>query len=286
VNIELDGIPLVKTDQSQTGGQIEVRNVFNISTTDKRDMIEHKIPGMEGDVFQNLGRSPVEISFDGTFQGKTAKENLEILRTKFKQGTPLPFHSDLSGAADITKVLINDLRVEEVAGVTGSYHYFIVIQEYKEPPPEPVIPPSQDDAAAQWQEEKSQEAVDSINVLVGKVLDADRKPKTGVTVFASDSNGGVYKAETDKDGMYRIDKLPPGKYTFSVDSDEYEGSEKVIFVGQGEEEKSSEDTEEAEEEESKEERPSEEAEEEEPVDEQPSEEAEEEESGGEPPSED
>jgi len=272
VNIELDGIPLVKTEQSQTGGQIEVRNVYNISTTDKRDMIEHKIPGMEGDVFQNLGRSPVEISFDGTFQGKTAKENLEILRTKFKQGTPLPFHSDLSGAADITKVLINDLRIEEVAGVTGSYHYFIVIQEYKEPPPEPVTPPSQDDAAAQWQDEKAQEAVDAINVLTGKVLDADRKPKTGVTVIVSDAEGGKYNAETDESGMYRIDKLPRGKYTISVDSDEYEGSEEVVFIGEKEEEKSNEGTEEAEQDESKEEQPSEEPEEEESREEPPSEE--------------
>jgi hypothetical protein len=86
MNIELDGIPLFKADTSPQGGQTEIRNVYNISTTDRRDMIGHKIPGMEGDVFQNLGRSPVVISFDGTFQGKTAKENLEILRTKFKQG--------------------------------------------------------------------------------------------------------------------------------------------------------------------------------------------------------
>jgi hypothetical protein len=122
MNIELDGIPLVKADQSPQGGQTEIRNIFNISTTDKRDMIAHKIPGMEGDVFQNLGRSPVVISFDGTFQGKTAKENLEVLRTKFKQGTPLPFNSDLTGAADITQVLINDMRIEESARVIGKYH--------------------------------------------------------------------------------------------------------------------------------------------------------------------
>ena len=257
MNIELDGIPLVKTEQSQTGGQIEVRNVFNISTTDKRDMIGHKIPGMEGDVFQNLGRSPVVISFDGTFQGKTAKENLEILRTKFKQGTPLPFNSDLSGAADITKVLINDLRIEESAGVVASYHYFIVIQEYKEPPPEPVTPPNQDDSATQWQEEKAQKVVESINVLIGKILDADSTPKTGMTVIAS-GNEGEFNAETDDEGRYRIENVPPGKYTITVDSEEYEGSEEVISVGPGEEEESSEDSEEPGEEETGEEQPSEE----------------------------
>jgi hypothetical protein len=233
MNIELDGIPLVKADTSPQGGQTEVRNVVNISTTDKRDMIGHKIPGMEGDVFQNLGRSPVVISFDGNFQGKTAKENLEVLRTKFKQGTPLPFNSDISGAADITQVLINDMRIEESATVTGRYHYFMVLQEYKVPPPEPVMPPAQDEEAAAWQEETAEEVAESINVITGKVLDAGGNPKPGVTVRAT-GESGEYSVETDEEGIYRIDEATPGTYTVTVDSEEYEGIEEQVTVGSGE----------------------------------------------------
>jgi hypothetical protein len=232
MNIELDGIPLVKADQSPQGGQTEIRNIFNISTTDKRDMIGHKIPGMEGDVFQNLGRSPVVISFDGTFQGKTAKENLEVLRTKFKQGTPLPFNSDLTGAADITQVLINDMRIEESASVIGKYHYFMVLQEYKIPPPEPVMPPAQDEEAARWQEETAGEVVESVNVLTGKVLDAGGNPKAGVKVTVS-GESGEYSVETDEEGMYRIEEVTPGSYTVKVDSEEYEGAGEDVTVGSG-----------------------------------------------------
>ncbi|MFA5269193.1 MAG: carboxypeptidase regulatory-like domain-containing protein, partial [Methanoregula sp.] len=238
MNIELDGVPLFKADTSPQGGQTEIRNVYNISTTDKRDMIGHKIPGMEGDVFQNLGRSPVVISFDGTFQGKTAKENLEILRTKFKQGTPLPFNSDISGAADITHVLINDLRIEESADVIGKYHYFMVLQEYKVPPPEPVMPPAQDEEAAAWQEETAGEVVDSLNVITGRVLDAEGNPKAGVTVTVT-GDSGEYSVDTDDEGLYRIEDVTPGTYTVKVDSEEYEGSEEEVTVGRGESEEGS-----------------------------------------------
>jgi hypothetical protein len=233
MNIELDGIPLVKTDQSPRGGQTEVRNIIHISTTDKRDMIGHNIPGMEGDVFQNLGRSPVVISFDGTFQGRTAKENLEILRTKFKQGTPLPFNSDLSGTADITQVLINDMRIEESSSVRGRYHYFMVLQEYKVPPPEPVMPPAQDEEAGAWQEETAEEVMESINLITGKVLDSEGNPKQGVTVKATGENG-EYSVETDEEGIYRIDEATPGTYTVTVDSEEYEGIQEEVTVGSGE----------------------------------------------------
>jgi len=75
VNIELDGIDLNKTLYDQNGGVEEIRYISNISTSDKRGMVEHEIPGMEGNVFQNLGRSPVNISFDGAFEGESAKSN-------------------------------------------------------------------------------------------------------------------------------------------------------------------------------------------------------------------
>ena len=198
MNIELDSIPLVRADQSPQGGQTEIRNVFNISTTDKRDMVGHKIPGMEGDVFQNLGRSPVVISFDGTFQGQGAKENIEVLRTKFKQGTPLPFNSDISGAADITHVLINDMRIEESSKVLGRFHYFMVLQEYKVPPPEPATPSSQDEEAAEWQEDAAGEAIATVNLITGKVLDSEGNPKSGVTVKVTGESGNTARRQTRK----------------------------------------------------------------------------------------
>ncbi len=224
MNIELDSIPLNKT------GVEEIRNVHNINTSDKRTMVEYEIPGMEGNVFQNLGRSPVKISFDGTLQGKTARSNLEVLRSKFKQGMPLPFNSDISGAADVTKVLIEDLSIEEVAGITERYRYSIVLKEYKEPPPEPTTPPSQDEKAEDWADEEADKAAEGINYLTGKVLDAEGKPKSKVPVLATSSEG-EYRGETDEEGVYRIEDLTPGKYKVTVDAEEYEGIEEIVIIG-------------------------------------------------------
>ena len=235
MNIELDSIPLIWTEMDPAGGISEVRNVSNINTSDKRSMVEHEIPGMEGSVFQNFGRSPVRISFDGSLQGKTAKNNLEIIRSKFKQGIPLPFYSDISGAADVTKVLIEDLRIEDAAGMMNRYKYSIALTEYKEPPPEPVTPPAQDEEAENWVEEAATETVESINCLTGKVLDSEDNPKSGVPVFAR-SYEGEYQGKTNDEGMYRIENLPPGKYKITVDSEEYQGIEEVVTIGKGGEE--------------------------------------------------
>lgn len=234
MNIELDGIPLVWTQRSQAGGVTEIRNVSNIRTSDQRSMVEMEIPGMEGNVFQNLGRAPVKISFEGSFQGKTAKSNLETLRLKFKQGEPIPFNSNISGAADVTKVLIEDLQIEDFPGMANRYGYTVVLREYREPPPEPTPPPSQDEAAEEWSREVAEEAAESINVLTGKILNAEGEPKSGISVVVASAEG-EYRAETDAEGVYRIEDLPPGKYRVTVDEEEYAGVEEIVVIGEGEE---------------------------------------------------
>ena len=232
MNIEIDSIPLVRTEQNQAGAVVEVSNISNMQTSDKRNVIEHEIPGMEGNVFQNLGRSAVRISFDGTFQGKTAKNKIELIRSKFKQGTPLPFNSDISGATDVTKVMIEDLKVTETAGLANKFEYSILLREYKEPPPEPATPPSQDGQAEEWADEVASETMDSINYITGKVLDSEGNPKSGVSVLVT-SDDGEHNLETDEEGIYRVDDLPPGDYKVKVDLEEYEGIEKEVTIGGG-----------------------------------------------------
>lgn len=232
MNIELDGIPLIWTEQDPTGGITEVRNISSIRTHDKRSIVEHEIPGMEGNVFQDLGRSPVKISFEGSLQGKDAKNKIETIRSKFKQGIPLSFNSDISGATDVTQVLIEDLHVEDIAGAINRFRYSIVLKEYKEPPPEPITPPSQEVEAKTWSDNVAKDAVASINLLKGRVLESDGiTPKPGVTVVATSDAGEFRGNPTDDDGIYRIENLPPGKYKIRVDLDEYQGIEEIITIG-------------------------------------------------------
>ena len=44
MNIEIDSIPLVRTEQNQAGAVVEVSNISNMQTSDKRNVIEHEIP--------------------------------------------------------------------------------------------------------------------------------------------------------------------------------------------------------------------------------------------------
>ena len=229
--IEIDGIPLIF--HNQPGGPEDIRTVTNISTGDSRAVVEHEIPGMEGNSFQDVGRSPVTISFDGSLHGPAARGNVEKLRSKFKQGTPLPFLSDISGATDVTKVLIEDLRVMEEAGIPEVYNFSIILQEYKEPPPEPVTPPSQDDDAKQWMGDQTKKAQESNNFLSGIVKDPEGKPKEGIPVIAS-GHGITFESKSNANGVYRIDNLLPGKYLVSVGHSEYSSDTNDIVIGSAE----------------------------------------------------
>jgi len=133
MKIELENIKLTSRSVNiQSGASRETRSVYNIKTTEKRTLVEHKIPGLEGNIFQDMGREPIRISFDGIFQGPLAKKNLEELRKKFKAGKPVQFASDITGTTDITKVLINDLIIGDTLGDSARFTYSISLIEYLE----------------------------------------------------------------------------------------------------------------------------------------------------------
>lgn len=232
MNIELDSFPLILTGQDKTGKAADIRNVSNIRTTENLIKAEKTPPGLDAGASQNLGRSAVKISFDGTFQGKTAMNNLEMIRSKFKGGKPLPFNSDVSGATDVTKVIIDVFRIEEAAGRSDLYKYSMELSEFKEPPPQPTTPPSQIGKAKTFAANASQNALDGINYLTGKVLDAEGKPKSGVKVLAT-SKQGEFQGQTNEEGIYRIEDLPPDEYRVTVDAEGYEGVEETVTIGKG-----------------------------------------------------
>jgi hypothetical protein len=69
-------------------------------------------------------------------------EALTSLRKKFQAHEPLTFTADINTATEVKKVVIDDLRVTEVAGRPQQYTYVMRLEEYIPPPPPASAQPS------------------------------------------------------------------------------------------------------------------------------------------------
>ncbi len=232
MDVKIDDLELIKrVDDSDTHVVKELRTVDSVSMDDRRAIVELRIPGAEGSVLQDLGRRPVVVRFTGELQGEDAQTTLENLRAKFKSGKPLPFSSDLTGIAEVTQILIEDLHVEESMGSSNTYEYSLTIREYIEPKePEEEEPPSQDEDAEDQVEDETDDATSTVNYITGKVVDDEGKPEPKIKVTITDEQGNEYEEETNDDGIYRKDDLEPGKYKVSVKAPGYEGKEQEVEI--------------------------------------------------------
>lgn len=237
MKIELNGIFMDKDDEGGSG-----RSVKSIVTEDLRNMEAYDSPGMQGSSYNDLGRSAVKIFFEGTVTGQDARTLLEGIWSCFKKGDPVEFNSDVSGAADITKVLIASFMVTGAAGNSSRYDYAMELREYKEPPEEPGIPggaegeeeappeSKADEGAKEWADEVAKESSDACNELTGTVLDAGGKPASGVTVIIS-GGGREITVKTDSEGVYHVENMEPGDYKITIKDEGYEGIEELVTVG-------------------------------------------------------
>jgi len=105
-----------------------------------------------------MGREPVQISFDGIIYGEEAKDTLKGIRDKFKAGNPVPFRSDLTGIAEVSQVLIEDLQVLDISGSPKNFKYRIKLREYIQPKKKDKAPPSQDADAKKSVDQKADDS--------------------------------------------------------------------------------------------------------------------------------
>ncbi len=118
-------------------GDVELRTIQHITTVEQRALVEHRVPGMSGSAFQDLGRPSTRLQLDGVLFGEQARADLEKLRGKFQAAEPVSFAADITTATQIVDVLIEDLRVVEVAGRPNTFTYAVVLRESPPPPPAP-----------------------------------------------------------------------------------------------------------------------------------------------------
>jgi hypothetical protein len=83
------------------------------------------------------------------------------------------------------------------------------------------------------------ESADSKYDITGTLKDEDGNPLSQVDLtIKCEDDGSEYSATTDSDGNFLIENVNPGKYTVTVDSDEYEKTSEEHQVGQSADEDS------------------------------------------------
>jgi hypothetical protein len=119
-------------------GQWEVPRIERIETLEERRIARLPVPGLLGDIQQDLGAASLAVEIRGSLQGDEARDDfLQSLRESFRAGDPVSFAADITNAAELDQVLIDELQLEEVNDSAGGFHYRIVLREYVEPPQPP-----------------------------------------------------------------------------------------------------------------------------------------------------
>jgi hypothetical protein len=112
---------------------LELRQVQEISSYDLRMLAEHKPPGMSGHLLQNLGRRPARLVLWGVATGPDALEFIQKIEEKFRAAKPVPFTADISKDSEIEQMLIDDLKIQELAGKPERFGYLLTLREFIKP---------------------------------------------------------------------------------------------------------------------------------------------------------
>lgn len=128
MSIKVDEIDLIK--KIERDGKIkEVRSINSVRVINSRTIIELKIPGMDGNVLQNMGTVPLRIHISGEFFG-ISESLLNPLKSKYNSNEPCDFVSSILTLSNLKKVKIVNLNIEIDALLSGNtYKYEMVLDE-------------------------------------------------------------------------------------------------------------------------------------------------------------
>lgn len=116
---------------------VAMEQLVLIEASEGARFIRHAVPGMEGELSQDLGRPSVRIRIQGIFYGSDAPDKLATLRGHLLDRSPVDFMCELTGQGYFTQVLVDHLEVTQQAGRPDQFNYTCVVTEYVPPPPPP-----------------------------------------------------------------------------------------------------------------------------------------------------
>jgi hypothetical protein len=154
---------------------LELPQVQEIETSDRRRLAEHRAPTQDGSILQDLGRRATRIHLYGVSSGPDSLDFVGKLDGKFRDGKPLPFVADIVADAAIDQVIIDDLRFEEIAGRPDRHAYRLTLREHQEPVA-PAAAPGLDADIAADATGLIGEIADGLAALPGLVTGLERFP--------------------------------------------------------------------------------------------------------------
>ena len=119
-------------------GGWEPPRIERIAAREARRLAVLPVPGLSGDLHQDLGRGALAVEIVGSLNTDEARDEfLKAVREKFLAGAPVDFVADIVKESELEQVLIEELRMEEVAGDPDGFRYRVVLREHTEPPEPP-----------------------------------------------------------------------------------------------------------------------------------------------------
>src|SRR5687767_4324983 len=111
----------------------ELPGVEWLGTAQRRNLVTHTVPGLEGAYSQDLGSKSVEIEIVGS-RHEDAERNdfLTRIRSLYAAREPMLFTSDILTATEVADVLITALEVEEFGGPEPGFRYRLSLRQYVE----------------------------------------------------------------------------------------------------------------------------------------------------------
>jgi hypothetical protein len=118
--------------------QWEVTGITAIHALERRRIARMGVPGLDGDLQQDLGHQSLAVEIHGSLQGDELRDSfLGAVRERHLAGEPLDFVADIVTATQLEQVLIETFEVLESNDWAEHVRYRLVLREYVEPPKPP-----------------------------------------------------------------------------------------------------------------------------------------------------
>jgi hypothetical protein len=116
----------------------ELPCIERVELVEQRRLARLGVPGLTGDLHQDLGTESMTVAITGSLQGDARRtEFVERLQELFLAGEPVPFVADIVESSELEDVVIVGFDLVADSAWTDATHYRIVVRQYVEPPPPP-----------------------------------------------------------------------------------------------------------------------------------------------------